>query len=526
MKSLPKSVDPYYTPAMGLVNNDENLNTLPESLAFDDVLLEPGYSEVLPTEVSLRTRLGPLQMNIPLLSAAMDTVTEADTAIAMALMGGMGVLHKNMSAAEQAAQVRRVKKFQHAVISDPITIGSKDSIDTLRKIISETGVTGFPVIDETGRLVGMCTERDIRYVQKSDLKVSDVMSSPAKSLPEGASVDEAKEFFLKNKVEKLPLVDKEGRLKGLMTSRDLRKAQDHPDAFRDASGSLCVAAAIGVIDSVLNSNPSEIEKSANFERAAELIKAGVDCLVVDSAHGHSAGVIKTIEFLRKAYPQVVLIGGNVATAEGAEALCKAGVHIVKVGIGPGSICTTRIVSGIGVAQFTAVREVAQWVRSKYPEVGVIADGGIRYSGDITKALAAGAHAVMAGSLFAGTDESPGEIVLFGGRSYKHYRGMGSLSAMKQGSKDRYGQAGVQDVKKLVPEGVEARVPYKGPLKNVVDQLMGGLRAGMGYVGAENLEALVEKARFRRITAGGLRESHVHDVTITAESPNYSLESAT
>jgi len=508
-------------------SNSASNDELSLSLAFDDVLLEPAYSEVLPTAVSLKTKLGPLSLNIPLLSAAMDTVTEADTAIAMALMGGMGVLHKNMSADEQAAQVRRVKKFQHAVISDPITILATHSVDQLKQIITETGVTGFPVLDDQGRLVGMCTERDIRYIQKPNLKVSDVMSSPARSLSVGASVDQAKEFFLKNKVEKLPLVDSEGRLKGLMTSRDLRKAQDHPEAFRDSEGSLCVAAAIGVIDSVTASARSESEDNiSNLARAAVLVKAGVDCLVVDSAHGHSAGVIKTIEFLRKTYPKLILIGGNVATAAGAEALCKAGVDVVKVGIGPGSICTTRIVSGIGVAQFTAVREVARLVRSKYPNVGVIADGGLRYSGDVTKALAAGAHAVMAGSLFAGTDESPGEIVLYGGRSYKLYRGMGSLSAMRQGSKDRYGQAGVKDMKKLVPEGVEARVPYKGALKHVVEQLMGGLRAGMGYVGAEDLVSLVEKARFRRITAGGLRESHVHDVAITAEAPNYSSGSAT
>lgn len=493
-------------------------DSLPLSLAFDDVLLEPAYSEVLPTSVHIQSQLGPLKLNIPLLSAAMDTVTEADTAIAMALMGGLGVLHKNMSVEEQAAQVRRVKKFQHAVISDPLTIQATDSIDKLKQIISETGVSGFPVIDDQGRLVGMCTERDIRYVKletTSQLKVSDVMSSPAKSLPVGASVEQAKEFFLKNKVEKLPLVDKEGLLLGLMTSRDLRKAQEHPEAFRDSDGSLCVAAAIGIIDP---NDPSTLE------RAEQLIHAKVDCLIVDSAHGHSLGVLRTLEYLRKNFPKVILVGGNIATAAGAEALCKAGAHVVKVGIGPGSICTTRIVSGIGVAQFTAVREVALFVRKNYPNVGVIADGGLRYSGDITKALAAGAHAVMAGSLFAGTDESPGDIVLFGGRSYKLYRGMGSLSAMRQGSRDRYGQASIKEPQKLVPEGVEARVPHKGPLKHVVNQLMGGLKAGMGYVGASDLASLFERARFRRITAGGLKESHVHDVAITAESPNYSVGS--
>ncbi|MEO6459839.1 MAG: IMP dehydrogenase [Bdellovibrionota bacterium] len=486
------------------------MDTLPESLAFDDVLLEPAYSEVLPTQVSLKTQVGPLKFNIPLLSAAMDTVTESETAIALALRGGLGVLHKNMTPAEQAAEVRRVKKFQHAVISDPITVRDTDTLASAKEIILQTGVTGFPVLDIEGRLVGMCTERDIRYVKDNSLKVSEVMSSPARSLRAGATVDEARDFFRKNKVEKLPLIDDNGRLVGLMTSRDLRKTEEHPDALRDERGSLRVAAAVGVMES-----------SEQFERADILVKAGVDCLVVDSAHGHSAGVLKTLQALRKAYPKIVLIGGNVATAEGAEALVKAGADIVKVGIGPGSICTTRIVSGIGVAQFTAVREVAFHLRKNFPKVGVIADGGLRYSGDVTKALAAGAHAVMAGSLFAGTDESPGDVVLYGGRSYKLYRGMGSLSAMRQGSRDRYGQGAVTDSRKLVPEGVEARVPYKGPVSQVVEQLMGGLRAGMGYVGAATLNELVEKARFRRITAGGLRESHVHDVSVTAEAPNYS-----
>jgi IMP dehydrogenase len=505
----------YYVPSMGLSKTpatpDNLMESLPESLAFDDVLLEPAYSEVLPTEVSLKTKVGPLHFNIPLLSAAMDTVTESETAIALALRGGLGVLHKNMSPAEQAAEVRRVKKFQHAVIADPITVRATDTLAAARDIILQTGVTGFPVLDSEDRLVGMCTERDMRYVQDDSLKVSQVMSSPAKSLPAGANEEAAREFFRNNKVEKLPLVDAKGRLVGLMTSRDLRKSQEHPEALRDERGSLRVAAAVGVMES-----PEQ------FERAEILVKAGVDCLVVDSAHGHSAGVLKTLQALRKSYPKLVLIGGNVATAAGAEALVKAGADIVKVGIGPGSICTTRIVSGIGVAQFTAVREVAQHIRKHFPQAGVIADGGLRYSGDVTKALAAGAHAVMAGSLFAGTDESPGEVVLYGGRSYKLYRGMGSLSAMRQGSRDRYGQAGVKDAKKLVPEGVEARVPYKGPVRQVVDQLMGGLRAGMGYVGAATLDELVSKARFRRITAGGLRESHVHDVSITAEAPNYSV----
>lgn len=481
------------------------------SLSFDDVLLEPGFSEVLPSDVSLSSQVGPLQFKIPVLSAAMDTVTESRTAIAMALLGGIGVLHKNCSAEEQASEVRRVKKFQHAVIGTPITVKASQSIGELRKLIQESGVTGFPVVDDNGVLVGICTGRDIRYVEDghSDFKVSDVMTSPVKSLGEGASREDAQNFFRKYKVEKLPLVDKQGRLKGLITSKDLRQATDHPLAMRDARGSLMVAAAVGV---------SPVDGLA---RAEYLVAAGVDALVVDSAHGHSAGVMNLLSALRKKYPQVYLIGGNVGTGEGAVAVAKAGADIVKVGMGPGSICTTRIVSGAGVPQLTAVMGAAHAIKKAGLPTGIIADGGIRYSGDITKALAAGAHAVMLGSLFAGSDESPGEIILYMGRSYKGYRGMGSLSAMRRGSKDRYFQANVSEGQKLVPEGVEARVPYRGPLSGVVHQLLGGLRSGMGYVGAKDLPDLREKARFQRISPGALKESHVHGVTITAEAPNYS-----
>lgn len=480
-----------------------------EAFSFDDVLLEPGYSQVLPSEVSVRTQLGPLKLNIPVLSAAMDTVTESRTAIALALMGGMGVLHKNATAEEQADEVRRVKKFQHAVIGSPVTVRAKQTIAELQRLIEETGVTGFPVVDEKGVLVGMCTGRDIRYVSDNSLKVSDVMSSPVKSLPDGSSPDKVIQFFQKHKVEKCPLVDKHGRLRGLVTSKDLREAKTHPEAFRDKHGALCVAAAIGA------------GEQDGILRAERLVEAGVDCLVVDSAHGHSRGIMETVATLVKRYPRVPIIGGNVGTADGAEALADVGASVVKVGIGPGSICTTRIVSGVGVPQLTAVGEIARRLRRAHPEVGVIADGGIRYSGDITKALAAGAHAVMMGSLFAGTDESPGDMVLFQGRSYKTYRGMGSLGAMKKGSKARYFQANVKDASKLVPEGVEARVPYRGPLSQVVYQLVGGLRSGMGYVGAKDLPTLVKTARFRRISTGALRESHVHGVQITAEAPNYS-----
>jgi IMP dehydrogenase len=484
------------------------MNELRLALSFDDVLLEPGYSKVLPVDTQIETELGPLKLKVPVLSAAMDTVTEARTAIALALIGGLGVLHKNWTPNEQAQEVRRVKKFQHGVISNPIAVEASITIEELRNIIEQTGVTGFPVIDSKQKLVGMCTKRDVRFVHDPKLKVSDVMSSPAKSLPAGATRDDAIAFFQKNRVEKIPLVDKEGRLKGLITSRDLRQSESHPHAVRDAQGSLCVAAAVGA-------GPVE-----GLARAQALVEAGVDALVVDSAHGHSEGVLATLRELRKTYPRLALVGGNVGTAEGALALVEAGANVVKVGIGPGSICTTRIVSGAGTPQLTAVMEVAEALRGKHPAVGIVADGGIRYSGDITKALAAGAHAVMLGSLFAGTEESPGETILYQGRSYKSYRGMGSLGAMKRGSKDRYFQGATKDASKLVPEGVEARVPYRGRLSQVVHQLMGGLRAGMGYVGAASLHELHTKARFRRISPGALKESHVHDVTITAEAPNY------
>lgn len=478
------------------------------TLSFDDVLLLPGHSSVLPTDCKVDTRLGGLFLHMPILSAAMDTVTESQTAIAMALMGGMGVLHKNCPPEEQARMVRRVKKFQHAVISSPLSIHPDQTIAQVKQLIAETGVTGFPVVDAHGVLLGMCTGRDIRYVTDEKARVADIMSAPPHSLPLGATRAQAEAFFRRHKLEKLPLVDAEGRLGGLITSRDLREAQSHPSALRDAEGSLMVAAAVGV-------------GQEGLERAAQQVAAGADCLCVDSAHGHSEGVLTTLKALRERYPTLPLIGGNIGTAEGALALVEAGASVVKVGMGPGSICTTRVISGVGVAQWSAVVEVAQTLRRTHPEIGIIADGGIRYSGDITKALGAGADAVMVGNLFAGTDESPGEIVLYQGRSYKSYRGMGSLAAMRKGARDRYGQQEVDEPSKLVPEGVEARVPYRGSLKQVVEQLIGGLRAGMGYVGACDLVELRKRARFRRITPGGLRESHVHDVTITAESPNYS-----
>ncbi len=484
------------------------ISTLEVSLSFDDVLLLPGHSSVLPSECDVSTKLSRLKLRIPMMSSAMDTVTEAQTAIAMALMGGIGVLHRNCTAEQQAKMVRRVKKFQHAVIASPITVKPSQTIGEVHQLIEETGITGFPVVDENGVLVGMCTGRDIRYVVTPQTRVGEIMSTPALSLPLGATRLEAEDFFRRYKLEKLPLIDAQGRLGGLITSRDWRESKIHPYAVRDEQGSLMVAAAIGVGDEAL-------------ERAAAQVEAGVDMLVVDSAHGHSDGVLRTVSAIKRRFPSLLLSGGNIATAEGAIALAEAGVDIVKVGMGPGSICTTRVVSGVGVAQFSAVLEVTRALRSAFPQVAIVADGGIRYSGDITKALAAGADAVMIGGLFAGTDEAPGELVLFQGRSYKTYRGMGSLAAMRKGGRDRYGQGGVVEASKLVPEGVEARVPYRGPLGSVVSQLIGGLRSGMGYVGAASLDDLRSRAKFRRITAFGLRESHVHDVTITAEAPNYS-----
>lgn len=498
---------------MGVVSKNEKLKKEKlrpdEALSFDDVLLVPALSEVLPSQVSLETSLGPLKLKIPLLSAAMDTVTESRMAIALALEGGLGVLHKNLSIEEQAAQVKKVKKYQHAKILGPEVVAPSMTLKELRVVISETGVTGFPVVDAAGKLLGVITGRDIRFCEDDQALVSDLMTRTVFTLPEGATRADAVNFFRQHRVEKAPLVDQHGRLRGLMTSKDTRQMVDHPLAVRDRDGALVVAAAVGVGE-------------AEAQRAAQLVEAGVDVLVVDSAHGHSRGVLKALESLAKSYPQVLLVGGNIATPEAGVALVNAGAQVVKIGMGPGSICTTRIVSGAGMPQLSAILDVAEVLRSKHPGVGIIADGGIRYSGDVVKALAAGAHAVMVGSMLAGTDESPGESILYMGRSYKSYRGMGSLGAMKKSfAQDRYFQKGVKELSKMVPEGVEGRVPYKGVLKDLVYQLMGGLRSGMGYLGADTLVALYETGVFRRITHVGLRESHVHGVSVTAETPNYS-----
>ena len=482
------------------------LQSFPSFLSFDDILIKPGHSAVLPGEVDHSSRVGPFDLAVPVFSAAMDTVTESQMAIALSLRGAMGVVHKNLSIEDQVAEVKIVKNFQHAIIRSPITVEADDDLSAVREIVSRTKISGFPVLNSDKKLVGILTERDFRYAPGKLKKVKDVMTSKVFSLPEGSTREESLDFFRKFKVEKLPLVDKAGRLTGLITSTDWRKTESFPQAQRDSLGSLAVAAAVGAGEE-------------GYERAKALVAAGVDCIVLDSAHGHSEGIISSLKKIRKLTDKCIA-AGNVGTPEGAEALINSGANIVKIGIGPGSICTTRIVSGVGVPQFSAIYEICSKLRKKYSKVGFIADGGIRYSGDVVKALAAGAHAVMLGSLFAGTAESPGDQILFRGRAYKLYRGMGSITAMKKGSKDRYGQAGVE-ASKLVPEGVEARVAFKGSVHDVLFQILGGLRSGMGYVGAKNLDELVKKSSFVRVTTNGLRESHVHDVQITAEAPNYS-----
>ncbi len=480
---------------------------LPLGLTFDDVLLTPSKSDVLPKEVDLVTHLTEhITLNIPIISAAMDTVTEANLAIAIAREGGLGIIHRAMPVHKQALEVDKVKKSESGMIVDPITIAPEAPISDALELMSRYRISGVPVT-QNGRMVGILTNRDLRFETNVKKKVSDVMTKDRLiTAPVGTTLDKAKKILHEYKIEKLPILDEESMLKGLITIKDIEKRKKYPHACKDRLGRLRVGAAVGVGEEAL-------------QRAELLVKAGVDVIAIDTAHGHSEAVMQTLTEIKKRFT-IDVIAGNVATAEGAEDLIRAGADAIKVGIGPGSICTTRMVAGAGVPQLTAIKSCYE-VASK-ARVPIIADGGIKYSGDITKALAAGAHCVMIGSLFAGTDESPGEIILYQGRSYKSYRGMGSLGAMNQGAKDRYGQEGVER-EKLVPEGVEGRVPHKGPLSQSIHQLAGGLRSGMGYCGCRNLEELRNKARFVRITNAGLRESHVHDVIITKEAPNYRIE---
>lgn len=482
------------------------VDPLPEGLTFDDVLLTPAYSEVLPNEVDTRTCVTrQISLNIPILSAAMDTVTESHLAIALAQQGGMGVIHRNMSIERQAEEVDRVKRSESGMIVDPITIEPEAKISDALELMARYRISGVPVTKGT-KLVGILTNRDLRFETRYDLPIWQVMTKENLiTVPVGTTLEEAEKILHRHRVEKLLVVDDEYNLKGLITVKDIQKKLKYPNAAKDAQGRLRVAAALGAVGDYL-------------ERAQALVAKKVDVLVIDTAHGHTARVVEAIRSLKRALPDVPLIAGNVATREGAADLIKLGLDGLKVGIGPGSICTTRVVSGAGVPQITAIRECA--AAAKGTGVPIIADGGIKFSGDITKAIAAGADCVMIGSLFAGTEESPGETILYQGRTFKSYRGMGSLGAMNQGSSDRYSQDGAG---KLVPEGIEGRVPYKGPLADMVFQLVGGLRAGMGYCGCATIQELKEKARFLRITSAGLRESHVHDVIITKEAPNYRLE---
>lgn len=489
---------------------NEDIFNSSDALTFDDVLIVPGYTEVLPAETDVSVELTPtIRLNIPILSAAMDTVTEARLAIALARMGGIGVIHRNMSPEAQAAEVDKVKRSQSGMIVDPITLPPTATLGEAEEIMSTFHISGVPIVEESGRLVGVLTNRDVRFVELQDYNrpLSEFMTHERLITGRvGITLEEAKAVLQKHRIEKLPLVDKDGILKGLITVKDIQKARDFPQAARDQKGRLLVAAAVGV--------GADLE-----ERLRRMVEKGLDMVVIDTAHGHSAGVLQAIERIRRGWAHLPIMAGNVVTAEGTDALIKAGADIVKVGVGAGSICTTRVISGAGMPQLTAIHQCCQ-AAAQYG-VPVIADGGIKYSGDIVKAIAAGAHAVMLGSLLAGLEESPGEMVLFEGRRFKEYRGMGSLGAMQGYGKDRYG-SGQAGVGKLVPEGIEGRVPYKGSLADYVYQLVGGLRSGMGYAGAASLADLRSHTRLVRITNAGLIESHPHDVMITREAPNYQL----
>lgn len=476
-----------------------------EAYTFDDVLLVPAYSEVLPNKVSLKTRLTKnITLNIPMVAAAMDTVTEAKLAIAIAREGGIGFIHKNLSIEEQTAEVDRVKRYENGMISDPVTLSIDSDLQEAVDLMKTYRISGLPVVDKDRTLVGIITNRDVKYQTNLTLKVKEVMTKEniITSSPD-TDLEKAKAILLKNRVEKLPIVDKQNKLIGLITIKDIDNVMDYPNACKDNRGRLRVGAAVGVEVNTL-------------ERVAALVNVGVDIITIDSAHGHSAGVIDTVAKVKKTFPTLDLVAGNIVTAEAAKALIHAGANVIKVGVGAGSICTTRVVAGVGMPQLTAIYEVYKYCREK--NIAVIADGGIKLSGDIVKAIAAGANCVMLGNIFAGTEEAPGEEIIFNGRKFKTYVGMGSIAAMKRGSKDRYFQA---EAKKLVPEGIEGRVPYKGRVQDVIYQLCGGLRAGMGYCGAKDIPALINEAQFVKITNAGLKESHPHDVNVMKEAPNYS-----
>ena len=481
-----------------------------QALTFDDVLLVPAHSNVLPKDVSLKTQLTKnISLNIPLVSAAMDTVTESNLAIALAEEGGLGIIHKNLSPEIQASHVAKVKRFESGVVNDPITIGPNMSVDEVMNITQKHKFSGLPVVEDM-KVVGIVTNRDLRFETNLKQPVKNVMTPRERliTVSEGATKKEIMGLLHQHRLERLLVIDKQDRLKGLITVKDIQKSTDHPNACKDEQERLRVGAAVGVGEDTI-------------ERVELLVEAGVDVIVVDTAHGHSQGVLDRVKWIKKNFPKTEVIGGNIATADAAKALIDVGADGVKVGIGPGSICTTRIVAGVGVPQITAINDVADALQKQ--GIPFIADGGIRYSGDIAKAIAAGAYSVMLGSIFAGTEEAPGEVELYQGRSYKSYRGMGSIGAMQKGSKDRYFQDSENNSEKLVPEGIEGRVPYKGPVINVIHQLMGGLKASMGYVGVGTIKDMHKKAAFVHITNAGIKESHVHDVQITKEAPNYRVE---
>lgn len=489
-------------------SKDSNNRFLPEGLTYDDVLLVPSYSEVMPREVSIKTKFAKgIELNTPIVSAAMDTVTESALAIAIAGEGGIGVLHKNMSIEQQAGEVRKVKRSESGMILDPITLPITAKVSDALALMKENKIGGIPVVNEDQKLVGIVTNRDLRFQKNMEEDVVNVMSSEnLVTTQKGTDLKEAEEILQAHKIEKLPVVDESNNLIGLITYRDIIKVKERPNACKDQYGRLRVAAAVGVTGDVM-------------ERITALVNVGVDAVIIDTAHGHSKGVLDTLKKVKSSFPNLQVVVGNIATAEAARALADAGADAIKVGIGPGSICTTRVIAGVGVPQFSAVMMVAEELKGS--GVPVIADGGLRFTGDIVKALAAGADTIMAGSLFAGVEESPGETIIYEGRKFKAYRGMGSLEAMQKGSKDRYFQDMEDDIKKLVPEGISGRVPFKGSLSEVIYQMIGGIRAGMGYCGCKTIEELKTNSTFIKVTHAGIRESHPHDVTITREAPNYS-----